>query len=149
MDGKNKIPQASELRSLWNTLLLHFDIEICTDKLKGCSIIDLKILKLLYENTDIKIKDIINILKVPNSTMTNAMNRLTKRGLLERKIDSQDLRSFELVLTEVGKLSVEEHLIEENRLFEGLLQDLKTEEKTEFVRLFKKIVDGKVTVLKR
>lgn len=144
MDEKHKVQQASELRSLWNTLLLNFDIEICTEELKGCSLIDLKILKLLYEDSNIKIKDMINILKAPNSTMTNALNRLTKKGLLERKIDTKDLRSFELALTVIGKTSVEKHIAIENDLFKELLQDLEDEESAEFIRLFKKIVDQKI-----
>jgi DNA-binding MarR family transcriptional regulator len=147
MDAKERIIQASELRELWNTLLLNFDIDICIELLKGCQMIDLKILKLLYEHPNIKIKDIINILKVPNSTMTNAMNRLSKRGLLERKIDQQDYRSFELELTVIGKTAVEEHISEENKLFEDILYELKDAEKFEFIRLFKKIVASKISTL--
>lgn len=140
MDEINSSPQAAELRALWDTLLIHHKIDICTEQLEGCNMIDLKILKLLFGNPEIKIKDIINLLKVPNSTITNAINRLTKRELLERKIDPMDLRSFELVLTAKGRTAVEEHLQAEIRLFEELLQDLSSEEKSEFIHLFRKIV---------
>lgn len=140
---KSNLP-TNDFRELWDTLLLNFNIVICTEKLKGCSIIDLNILKLIYANSDIKIKEIVKTLKVPNSTLTNAINRLSKRGLLQRKLSDYDLRSFDLELTPTGTSAVEEHIIEENKAFADLLQDLNEEEIVEFKRLFKKIVDGKV-----
>ncbi len=140
---KSNLP-INNFRELWNKLLLNFNIMICTEQLKGCTIIDLNILKLIYANPNIKIKEIVKSLKVPNSTLTNAINRLSKRGLLQRKLSNNDLRSFDLELTPIGTISVEEHIREENKLFANLLQDLNEEEAVEFVRLFKKIVDSKV-----
>ena len=141
---KSNLP-TNDFRELWDTLLLNFNIVICTEKLKGCSIIDLNILKLIYTNSEIKIKDIVKILRVPNSTLTNAINRLSKKGLLQRKLSDYDLRSFDLELTSIGTSAVEEHILAENMAFTDLLQDLDKEETIEFKRLFKKIVDGKVS----
>ncbi len=140
---KSNLP-TNDFRELWDTLLLNFNIVICTEKLTGCSIIDLNILKLIYTNPDIKIKEIVKTLKTPNSTLTNAINRLSKKGLLQRKLSSHDLRSFDLELTPTGKSAVEEHILEENKVFADLLQDLNEEETVEFKRLFKKIVDSMV-----
>lgn len=131
---------ASELRDLWNKLLLSQNIEVCSDKLKGCGMLELKILKLLFQNSSYKIKDILKVLGIPNSTATNVINRLTEKELLQRKLNANDLRSFELELTEKGKSAVTEHLAAETIIFENMLRCLSDNEKEVFVNLFGKIV---------
>ncbi len=131
---------APELRDLWNRLLLSQSIEVCSDKLKGCGMLDLKILKLLFQNSNYKIKDILKVLGIPNSTATNVINRLTEKELLQRKLNTIDLRSFELELTEKGKSAVTEHLAAETIIFENMLSCLNDNEKELFVDLFRKIV---------
>lgn len=135
--------EASSLRGLWNSLLFRFNIDICTDKLKECGLTDVRILKLLMAYPKMKVKDMIDILKIPNSTMTHAINRLVKRRLMERQLDPKDLRSFELRITSDGREAIEEHLTEEDRLFRDMLSGLDESESAEFIRLFKKIVDHK------
>lgn len=130
---------ATELRDAWNKLLLSKDIEICSDDLKGCGMLELKILKLVYMSSNMQIKEILRVLSIPNSTATNAINRLTKKELILRKLNNSDLRSFELELTSKGISAVSEHLSAETAVFENLLRCLNTEEKDTFVRLFKKI----------
>lgn len=131
---------APELRDLWNKLLLSQNIEVCSDKLKGCGILDLKVLKLLFQNSSYKIKDILKTLGIPNSTATNVINRLTGKKLLQRKLNTVDLRSFELELTEKGRSAVTEHLEAETIIFENMLSCLDDNEKELFVKMFRKIV---------
>ena len=128
------------LRDLWNKLLLSHNIEVCTDQLKDCGVLELKILKYIYFNSNRQIKDILKNLNVPNSTMTNAINRLAKKGLIKRMINDDDLRSFELQLTPYGKSAVILHLSAEAAVFEKLLSPLTEEERNTFVKLFDKIV---------
>jgi DNA-binding MarR family transcriptional regulator len=102
--------------------------------------LELKTLKLICHNPNYSIKELLRILDIPNSTMTNVINRLTSKGLLQRKLSNKDLRSFELELTEKGKEAVEEHLEAETGIFESMLNPLEDHEKEEFIRLFEKIV---------
>ena len=136
---KTTISNETYLREIWNQALINFDFVICTEELKDCSLLDVKILKLLYENPEYKIKELITLLGVPNSTMTNAINRLTKKNLLERRLSEQDLRSFDLALTPYGKLGVERHYEGENNLFKQLLAPLTKEEQATFLTLCEKV----------
>ncbi len=131
---------AINFRDAWNRLFLFHNIDVCSDKLKGCGILELRILKLVYHNPSYKIRDILCILGIPSSTMTNTINRLTSKGLLQRKINNNDLRSFELELTDKGKDAVVEHLEAESKIFEKMLSPLENDEKEVFIKLFQKIV---------
>lgn len=128
------------LRDLWNKLLLSHNIDVCTEQLKGCGVLEVKILKYIYINSNAQIKDILKNLNVPNSTMTNAINRLTKKELIKRKINDNDLRSFELQLTPNGESAVLSHLSAETVIFKNMLSPLTEEEQNTFVKLFEKIV---------
>lgn len=101
--------------------------------------LELKVLKLIYLDPRRKIRDILGLLGIPNSTLTNAINRLTGKGLLIRKLDAHDLRSFELELTEKGKTSILSHLEAEEALFENMLSCLNDQEKEDFINLFGRI----------
>ena len=82
----------------------------------------------------------MNTLNIPNSTVTNVINRLTKKELLVRELNSTDLRSFNLKLTEKGSCAVADHLNAETAIFESILHVLQDDEKETFVELFRKIV---------
>lgn len=132
----------SDMRDLWNRLLLSQKIEVCCEELNGCGILDVKVLKLIYQNPDYRIKDILKLLNIPNSTMTNVINRLEKKELLTRRLNNNNLRSFELELTEKGRVSILKHLEAEVIVFENMLSCLDESEKDLFINLFGKIVDS-------
>jgi DNA-binding MarR family transcriptional regulator len=77
--------------------------------LKGMAQLDLHILKLIAEHPDIILKEICQKLLIPNSTLTSAINRLEKKGLLKRIISYRDRRSYGLEITEKGWEIKKEH----------------------------------------
>lgn len=131
---------AEKLTQIWNTILLSKNIEICSDQLKGLSITEVKLMKLVYFSPDYKIKDYLNILAIPNSTFTNMINRLIKKNLLQRKLDVTDLRSFCLELTNNGMVGIKDHLAKETELFSSILQKLDSNERATFLELLGKII---------
>lgn len=133
---------AFKLTEIWNQLLLSKSIEVCTEKLQGIGFLEMKVLKLIYFNPTFKIKEFIDILGVPSSTFSNVINRLVKKELVSRKMDTNDLRSFGLELTEYGKDAIQEHLDAEVTIFEGMLSKLKEEEKDQFVVIMEKLVES-------
>lgn len=132
---------AALLTEIWNRLLLSKSIEVCTDRLQGIGFLEIKVLKLIYFNPSCKIKDFIDMLGVPNSTFSNVINRLVKKNLVNRMIDNSDLRSFGLKLTLYGRDAIKEHLDAEIGIFERILDNLEEEERNEFIRIMKKIVE--------
>lgn len=129
------------LTEIWNRLLLSKSIEVCSGKLHGIGFLEIKILKLIYFNPNFKIKEFIDKLGVPNSTFSNVINRLVKKDLVNRKIDNNDLRSFGLELTSYGRDAIKEHLDAEVNIFEGILNSLEEEQRIEFMKIMKKIVE--------
>lgn len=102
--------------------------ELWKDKLQGISTVEVSILSIIERKPDVILKEITQILGVPASTLTNAVDRLEKRGLLARVISKRDRRSFSLVLTEDGKLVQREHKQSEALLWQKILSAYDTSE---------------------
>lgn len=132
--------QIEKLRLLWEQILVGNQLEVCTDELKGSSILDVNILRLLFSSPDIIPKEIATKLNVPNSTLTNAINRLEKKELVERKLNSNDLRSLRLLLTDKGKKSILSHHDAERVLINSIFDILSEEEVISLISIFEKLV---------
>lgn len=110
--------------------------ELWKDKLQGISTVEISILSIIERKPDVILKEITQILGVPASTLTNAVDRLEKRGLLTRVISKRDRRSFGLALTEDGRLTQQEHRRSEALLWQKILGAYDTtEERSELIRL--------------
>ena len=116
------------------------DSKIFCNKLKGVTTIEISILELIDKNPNIILREIIEILDIPNSTLTNAINRLEKRDLVRRIISNKDKRSFGLELTKEGQLAQKEHKEGEKELWKIILNSLTKEERKTFLNCFSKIV---------
>ena len=115
-EDRTSEPQVSEQLESISSLLHQITWRIRLDqlgtwssKLRGMAQLDLHILKLIAERPDIILKDICVELKIPNSTLTSAINRLEERGLLNRVIRRRDRRSYGLELTDKGWTIKAEH----------------------------------------
>ena len=101
---------------------------------------DLELLDLLDKYPGISVKDAIEHLNAPNSTMTSLLNRLEKDGILKRQIHAEDKRTFILNLTKKGQEFVQKRKAEKQYYYYYLLQQLDTDqERMEFMRLLDKI----------
>ncbi len=80
-----------------------------SDALDGISPMDLHIIRMTHENPDVILKDIRDDLQIPQSTLTSAIDRLEKRGLVKRIISGRDRRSYGLKLTKKGRVTSDEH----------------------------------------
>lgn len=110
--------------------------ELWKDKLKDISTVEISILSIIERKPDVILKEITQILEVPASTLTNAVDRLEKRDLLTRVISKRDRRSFGLALTDNGRLVQQEHRQSEALLWQKILGAYDTtEERSELIRL--------------
>ncbi len=133
---------ASRLCKIWNTVLVNSKIDVCVDEMKDLGFSDVRILKLIYQKPGENIKTYLDILQIPNSTFTNALNRLIKKNFLLRKMDEHDLRSYTLELTEFGKQAIEKHLDEEELLFDNTLKHLSITEQEMLLELLEKLISN-------
>lgn len=131
---------AKRLAILWHKFLQKPNNNICTDKLKSSSVLDVNILRLLREKESIIIGTIGKILSVSQSTLSSAIKRLEKKELIERKICKADLRSYSLLLTDEGKKEIDEHCAKELLIMTEMLNKLESEEQITLLNLLEKIV---------
>ncbi|NLV22381.1 MAG: MarR family transcriptional regulator [Syntrophomonadaceae bacterium] len=113
---------------------------IVPKELEELSPIDISIVNIVSSNPGIKIGKIAEVLNAPNSTLTSALNRLVKKGILKRTTNPSDKRSYEIELTEIGTQVQQKHLEFEQAYFNFVLEKLDThEERALLLDLLKKI----------
>lgn len=115
-----------------------------SDKTKGISMVDFRVLRVVTENPGKQIKDLLNILKIPNSTLTSVINRLEKRGILKRVISAEDRRSFNLEITDLGKDIQDEHMKFDYAVARKYLEATESEEEKNFLIKFLKKLAGSI-----
>lgn len=139
MSSKNE--NSEQLAQIWHKIMISGDIVVCTEKLKGASVIDVNILRLLEENETMILKEIGAKLSVSPSTLSSAIKRMEKSGLIERVICKEDLRSYFIIMTDYGKLAINEHNELELKIMDMLLGRLDSEnERKEFLKMLKKLI---------
>jgi len=145
MDKKCK-GQVDELNKLWHRMLVesnYEDIESKYSNIQELSTNEIAIIRIISEKEEVIIKDILEVLKLPKSTLTSIIDRLEKRNLIVRAISKRDRRSYKLELTEKGKIAQDEHVRFEEEVYGKIMISLDTyEEREELLKLIRKIVDN-------
>ncbi len=142
MESPNRT-NAITMAAIWDQLLQNSNINICTDAMSNASILDANIMRILRLEKQASIKKIGTTLNVPTSTLSSAIKRLEKQGLIKRTICKEDLRSYEVSFTKKGNAIFAEFYEKEIQIMELLLGKLDgQEEQNEFIRLFSKIIKG-------
>lgn len=113
------------------------------EQLKKLSFLEISILAFVFKKPDIILKDILEVTGIPNSSLTSVIDRLERRGYLQRTLSQRDRRSYGLKLTELGQKVYHIHLDFEEQLYRRVLLALDSpEERNTFLRLFTKILDA-------
>lgn len=128
------------LSEIFEQLIMNPGIDVCTEELKGSSILDANILRLLKKNGELPIKKLGAALELPPSTLGSAIKRLEKNNLVERKINSNDLRSYLICLTEHGDEVISNTNKGQQKLMEKLLSCLTEEEQGTFLEMLQRML---------
>lgn len=128
------------LSELFERLILNPRIDICTEELKGASILDANVLRLLKKNGELPIKKLGAALELPPSTLGSALKRLEKNKLIERRINQDDLRSYLICLTEHGDEVINSMCMEQEKLMGKFLCALTEEEQATFLELLQRML---------
>ena len=143
MDKEIKEEYIQEFNDIWHYFIFNFqnkDNELWGKELKDATTIEISILNIIDKKPDVMLKEIKGILEIPGSTLTNAIDRLEKKGLIKRVISKRDRRSFGLMLTAQGQNAQEKHIKAENQLCESILGALDSdEERKRFLQSLNKI----------
>ena len=113
-----------------------------SENMQAMSFIDMHLIGIAEENPDFILKEIRDILKVPQTTLSSIVGKLEKLGFIRRVINHRDMRSFSIEVTEKGKQMHTEHKANDRNKAEHLLSLLDADERDDFIRLFQKVADG-------
>ncbi|WP_293796060.1 MarR family winged helix-turn-helix transcriptional regulator [uncultured Bosea sp.] len=80
---------------------------------------------------------------ISTSAMTNRLDRLQRRGLIERQADPSDRRALRIVLTEAGFVLADRIVVSHVATEERLVSALSGEERVELRRLLAKIGEAR------
>ena len=89
----------------------------------GLSPAQMHTIEVIGHHQNLMMKELSNRLGVTTGTLTVAVDRLEKLGMVKRKPHQHDRRSWLIVLTEQGKAMYEQH----NRYHEELTQEISHE----------------------
>lgn len=95
---------------------------------KKLTAIENELIGLLEWRSSVAIKEVVAFLKVPNSTVTSAVNRLEHKGLLSRESLPEDKRAFVLKLTQSGKDMISFRRFKKHEFFKDILEALDSPE---------------------
>jgi len=109
---------------------------------EGIAPLDLHVLAFVEARPEVILKEVRDYLDVPNSTLTGVIDRLEKRGLVERTISRRDRRSYGLRLTAKGRALRKEQQRVREAGAARMLQALDSEEeRAAFTAMVDKIGD--------
>jgi DNA-binding MarR family transcriptional regulator len=94
------------------------------ERLEGLAMLDIGLIHHVANSPGITVGEVRKVLDIPNSTLSSAVNRLGRRGLLLRVINAEDRRSYGLMLTEAGFQVEEAHRALDKHLAELCIRAL-------------------------
>lgn len=122
--------------------MLHSNFEDNFPKIKELTPLEMGVLGVLFEFPGAMLREIAQRLAVPKSTLTSVIDRLERRGYVNRAISKSDRRSFELLLTEDGKDAQRQHVEYEQAAYKKIVGALDTpEEVAMLITLLEKVAE--------
>ncbi len=116
--------------------------EFVDDRLHGLTFAELHVVIAAREKPDLILKELREEMDVAQSTLSSMVTRLERKGFVQRKISSRDMRSYGLQVTPEGQRMVDEHHKLDEEQARQLVGALEPGECKEFVRLLDKIADS-------
>lgn len=100
------------------------------------------ILELLYSKGPHPVQKISEKLSIPSGSITYVVDKLEKKGLVERQLSPTDRRAYHVVLTDKGAVLFDEIFPQHVEAISANLASVSDEEKEQLIILLKKIGIG-------
>jgi DNA-binding MarR family transcriptional regulator len=97
-------------------------------------------IEIIGHEESLRMKELAEKLSVSTGTLTVTVDRLERKGLIERRPHETDRRSFRVVLTEAGREHFALHHQYHLKLTEEIASALSSEELTLFGRVLEKVM---------
>ncbi len=96
-------------------------------------------LRQLEQTDGISQRTLADALQVRPPSLSEVLNRLTQKGLVERRVSEMDRRSMLVFLTEQGREVLQKSIDFQRRLHADMFSALSEEEKSQLFLLLKKV----------
>jgi DNA-binding MarR family transcriptional regulator len=93
----------------------------------------------ITENPGIRQIELTRLCRVDKGTTAKAVRKLLEAGYIQRQLDKEDKRAWNLFPTPAGKAMYEAMLAEENRQLSVCLQGLSPQEQSDFLTVLRKL----------
>lgn len=97
------------------------------------------LIRMVYKNGPIRASELAGLLYVHRSAITVRVDKLVKKGLLERERDEEDRRNVYLRVSEKGKEFYQTLESKINEFVEAIIRDIPKNELENFLNVFEKI----------
>ncbi len=98
------------------------------------------VLACLWKDETLSPKEIATILRVENSTISGVLDRMQKRGLIDRVLNPNNRRSITVKATKEGMALKEPVMKTIDELNDLVLRDFSPQEREEFISYIKRII---------
>lgn len=110
--------------------------------LLDCSKNEVFVMLLLYRKGEVNMTRISDYLQVPLNTVTGIIDRMEKKGLLERRRSAEDKRVVTIRMTGQGMACIKDILDQVFRYGQTILSSLTPQELQTGIRLIDKVLEG-------
>ena len=124
---------------LWKAAMAMEKADLKSISGTGLGLSDFAIMEILLHKGPLPVNRIGGKVLLSSGSMTAAVNRLESKGLARRIQDPEDGRRFPVHLTKFGRFLIEHAYNKHRKNLDSIAEVLTTEERTELVRLLKKI----------
>lgn len=110
--------------------------------LLDCSKNEVFVMLLLYRRGEVNMTQVSDYLDVPLNTVTGIVDRMEKRGLLERRRSAEDKRVVTIQMTGQGMTCIKDILDQVFRYEQSVLNRLTPQELQTGIQLIDKVLEG-------
>lgn len=110
--------------------------------LLDCSKNEVFVMLLLYRRGEVNMTQVSDYLDVPLNTVTGIVDRMEKRGLLERRRSAEDKRVVTIQMTAQGMACIKDILDQVFRYGQSVLNRLTPQELQTGIQLIDKVLEG-------
>lgn len=127
------------LVKLFNDILKIEEKSLREGDFSDLSVTEMHIIEAIGRNVEKTMSEVAGVLNVTVGTLTTAINRLIRKGYVERKRIEEDRRVVLIKLTEKGDLAFINHEKFHNDMIQGILEGLSEEHEGIFIDSLKKV----------
>ncbi|KAF1303874.1 MULTISPECIES: fatty acid biosynthesis transcriptional regulator FabT [Enterococcus] len=129
------------LVSVFNDILTIEESELQKSQFNDLSITEMHTIEAIGMYKKKTTSEVAKELSITVGTLTTAINRLVKKGYVDRIRSEDDRRVVKLGLTKKGKLLFRVHQYFHRQMIKGVLQDMSSEEEAALLKALKNLHD--------